>query len=88
MMSQRGHEIIHYGHEDSEVTTTEHVTVVHRDEYNIVFGDYDWRKEPFRYSIDNEVCKIFNERCIREIEQRKRRGDFLLAWWGVGHKTI
>lgn len=88
MMSQRGHEIIHYGHEDSEVTTKEHVTVVYREEYNKVFGDYDWRKEPFRYSIDNDVCKIFNERCISEIQQRKRHGDFLLAWWGVGHKTI
>jgi glycosyltransferase involved in cell wall biosynthesis len=86
MMSLRGHEIIHYGHEDSEVS--ENVTVVYRDEYNKVFGNYDWHTEPFRYSIDNEVCKIFNERCIIEIGKRKRYGDFLLAWWGMGHKTI
>lgn len=88
MMSQRGHEIIHYGHEDSDVRCTEHVTVVYREEYNETYGNYDWHKEPFRYSLENKVCKIFNERSIEEIQKRKKYGDFLLAWWGVGHKTI
>ena len=38
MMLKRGHTVYHYGHVDSEVPCTEHVTVVTRETFNRVYG--------------------------------------------------
>jgi hypothetical protein len=34
MMVRRGHTVFHYGHQDSNVECTEHVTVLSREDYN------------------------------------------------------
>ena len=88
MMSRRGHTIIHYGHEDSEVLCTEHVTVVSRDVFNKVYGIHDHRKKLFKFDLHDEVYTTFNTNTIDEISKRKQPGDFLLAFWGTGHQTI
>ena len=43
MMKARGHYIIHYGHEDSNLICDEHVTVLTGDDWRKAYGDYDWR---------------------------------------------
>ena len=40
-MSARGHYIIHYGHEDSDVICNEHVWVITNEDWKIAYGDYD-----------------------------------------------
>jgi hypothetical protein len=47
MMKRRGHTIVHYGHEDSEVECDEHVTVVTNRDLEIAYGSYDWRNRFF-----------------------------------------
>ena len=88
MMSRRGHVVIHYGHEDSEVTCSEHVSVVSRDVFQKVYGDHDFKKNLFKWDENDEVYTTYNEKAIQEIQKRKRRGDFLLPFWGSGHKAI
>jgi glycosyltransferase involved in cell wall biosynthesis len=88
MMSYRGHTIIHYGHEDSEVVCTEHVTVMPRDVFNKVYGVYDHRHKLFVHNQQDEVYTTFNTNAINEISKRKQPGDFLLAFWGTGHQAI
>jgi glycosyltransferase involved in cell wall biosynthesis len=88
MMTQRGHTIIHYGHEDSNLVCTEHVTVVTRDEFNTIYGIHDHRSKLFKFDIYDAVYQIFNQRAIEEITKRKQVGDFVLAFWGTGHKAI
>ena len=88
MMTLRGHTVIHYGHEDSDVECTEHVTVLSRDDYNETYGEHDFRSKLFKFDLNDKAYKSFNENAIREINIRKKPGDILLAFWGAGHKTI
>ena len=88
MMTLRGHTVIHYGHEDSDVECTEHVTVLRREDYNRTYGDHDFRSNLFKFDTNDDAYKTFNGNAIREINERKQPGDILLAFWGAGHQAI
>ncbi len=81
MMHRRGHTVYHYGHEDSQVECTEHITVVSRDTFNRTYGHHDWKKNFYSWDTNDAVHKEYNENCIREITKRKQRGDFLLCFF-------
>jgi FkbM family methyltransferase len=88
MMALRGHTVFHYGHEDSQVECTEHVTVISREKYNAVYGDHDFHSKLFKFDQGDEVYTEFNQNAIREVNARKQSGDWLLAFWGAGHQSI
>jgi glycosyltransferase involved in cell wall biosynthesis len=88
MMTLRGHTVIHYGHEDSDVECTEHVTVLSREDYNRTYGDHDFKSKLFKFDTNDDAYKTFNGNAIREINERKQPGDILLAFWGAGHQAI
>ena len=71
-MKALGHEIIHYGHEDSDVLCTEHVTVVTRDVFNTIYGVYDHRQKLFTHDKQDQVYQAFNQRAIEEVAKRKQ----------------
>ena len=88
MMTLRGHTVIHYGNEDSDVECTEHVTVLSRTEYQKTYGTHDFRSKLFKFDQHDDAYNTFNSNAIREINTRKQPGDFLLAFWGSGHQDI
>jgi glycosyltransferase involved in cell wall biosynthesis len=88
MMKARGHYIIHYGHEDSQVDCDEHVTVMTNDIWQEVYGTYDWKKTTFKYDTNDTVYQTFINNCIFEIQQRKQPKDFVLPFWGSPLKRI
>ena len=88
MMTERGHHVIHYGHEDSVVTCTEHVTVIDRETYRRVYGDYDWRVQNFKFDLLDEAYATYNRNAVREIQARQQPDDFVLAFWGQGNKHV
>jgi len=88
MMKARGHTIIHYGHPDSDLECTENVPVVTNEDLEVSYGNHDWKKEFFKYEINDYVHKIFRKNAIREIQKRKQKNDFILPFWGIGHKEI
>ena len=88
MMTDRGHEVIHYGHERSAVVCTEHVTVTDDRVLQQAYGDHDWRRHQFRHNTGDFANQEFTRRTIPEIRSRVRPNDFVLCNWGFGHQAI
>jgi glycosyltransferase involved in cell wall biosynthesis/SAM-dependent methyltransferase len=88
MMTERGHTVIHYGHEDSDLICTEHVSVLTNEDFKIAYGDYDWRKNFFTYDMNDHAYQTFFKNAIREVGLRKQPNDFILPFWGAGTRPI
>jgi len=88
MMKARGHTILHYGHDKSEVECDENIAVTNDAVLEEAYGNYNWRSTTFKYDLEDSAYTHFYENCIREIGSRKEKGDFLLCFWGWGHKAI
>ena len=88
MMTRRGHTVIHYGHEDSDLECTEHVSVLTNKDFEIAYGGYDWRNNFFKFDTGDHAYQTFYANAIREIGKRKQKNDFILPFWGSGVRPI
>lgn len=88
MMVERGHVVYHYGHEDSKVVCTEHVSVVPRELFNATYGKVDWRNGYFQFDTKSLCYETFYMNASEAIKQRFQPLDIILLFWGYGHKPI
>lgn len=90
MLKGAGHTVIHYGHKESEVDCTEHVTVTTEKDMAKAYGKkFNWRKDGLpKFKIDDYVNQKFFNKAILEVGKRKQKSDFLLCMWGSGHRSI
>ena len=88
MMTARGHTVIHYGHEESNLDCTEHVTVLSSDDWKKSYGDHDWRKHFFKFNTNDHAYQTFYKNAIEEVGKRKQKNDFILPFWGSGVRPV
>ena len=88
MMKARGHEVIHYGHEESDLVCDEHVTVITNNDLDVSYGNHDWRNNFFQFRNEDHAYSVFHNNAIREVGRRKKPNDFLLAFWGHGVRPV
>ena len=88
MMTDRGHEVMHYGHEDSDLQCTEHVSVLTNEDFAKSYGSHDWRKTFFKFNTEDHAYQTFYANAIREVGFRKKKNDFILPFWGSGVRPI
>jgi len=88
MMTSRGHTVIHYGHERSNVKCTEHVTVTDDSVLRQAYGDHNWSRHEFTHNVTDYANQEFIRRCVPELQARVQKHDFVLANWGNGHQAI
>ena len=87
-MTKRGHTVYHYGHQDSKVTCTEHITVTDDEILKKSYNDLNaWKTQGFNQNVTTEAVKIFNENCTNELNKRiKSKNEFILCWFGYAHE--
>jgi glycosyltransferase involved in cell wall biosynthesis len=88
MMTRRGHTVIHYGHEESDLECTEHVSVLSTKDWKKTYGDHDWRKHFFKFDVNDYAYKKFYKNAIIEVGKRKQKNDFILPFWGSGVRPV
>lgn len=88
MMLARGHTVYHYGHEHSVLECTENIAVTDDEVLEKAYPGRDWKKNLFTHANDDYAHTTFNDRAIPEIEKRKEKGDFIIAFWGWSQQPI
>lgn len=88
MMEGRGHYIMHYGHEESNPTADENISVINKQEWDAVYGTHDYRTKMFTFDTGDAAYQTFFKNAIAEIEKRKQPGDLILPFWGSGVRPI
>jgi glycosyltransferase involved in cell wall biosynthesis len=88
MMVERGHTIIHYGHEDSDLICTEHVPVLRNSDWEVAYGSHNWREKFFKFDTSDHAYQTFYKNAIAEVGKRKQKHDFILPFWGSGVRPI
>ena len=87
ILRKLGHYIIFYGVEGSQVDCDEFVQVSTTNDLEKTYGKWD-KTKIYKENYGDYCHKTFNENAIREINARKRAGDFLLVCHGTFHKEI
>ncbi len=89
MMLPRGHEIVHYGNEGSEVSC-EHVNLLTEAERSAFFPHDGLKQQAPAYLWDtnNPHWSLFNGRAILELRKRVRPKDFILTLTGSCSKSV
>jgi len=84
-MTNRGHTVYHYGHPDSEVECSKHFDVISLETYEKEFKNQKWQ-DLLSEKTDTPVHREFNKKAAKAINEISNEDDFVLAFWGHGHR--
>ena len=86
-MHPLGHEIIYIGHKDRKIACTEHVAVIDDDILEQTYGSADYIAFP-DHDPDDMAFQTFRHRAKHEVRARAKEDDFVLAFYGLGHREL
>jgi glycosyltransferase involved in cell wall biosynthesis len=66
----------------------EHVTVTTNQDLKIAYGNYDWRRNFYKFDVSDHAYQTFFKNAIREVGRRKQPHDFILPFWGAGVRPV
>ena len=79
--------VIHYGHPDTDIHCTEHVSVQTPALFTALYGGAgDPNSE--KYNYQDPVYTEFYIHTINALQKRIQPGDIVLCFWGIGHRPI
>jgi glycosyltransferase involved in cell wall biosynthesis len=87
-MMHTDYDLIHYGHEKSDVFCKEHVTVTDDKVLEKAYGNYDWKKGFFKHNTTDYAHQVFYKNAQKELKERAEKGDAILCFWGRGHQPV
>jgi len=88
MLKSKGHRVIFYGAEGSEVDCDEFVPCVSTELLRQTYGDYDYSKAFFKGDGADACYAEFNRATSSAIKARASRNDILLITYGLWQKPI
>lgn len=89
MLTDMGHEVIHYGAQGSDLQCTENVVCILDKEQRYAYENFDPHTNAvYQYDLNDYAYKRFNERAIKEIKKRTEPRDLLLCSMGNMQKPI
>ncbi|AYV83911.1 MAG: hypothetical protein Hyperionvirus13_54, partial [Hyperionvirus sp.] len=80
------HTIYFYGHDRSVVACDELIPITNDEILTKYYGKFD-KDQLIKYG-NLDADGEFNKKCIFEIGKRKQPKDFILCFWGIGHKEV
>ncbi|MDD5511791.1 MAG: glycosyltransferase, partial [Dehalococcoidales bacterium] len=83
MLSDMGHEVIHYGTEGSNPECSENVTVLTEAVQKQAYGDWEPNKQLWIHNGNDLAYTTFRKNAIAEINKRKEPKDLLLVTNGT-----
>jgi len=99
MLISLGHEVYLYGAEGSDAPCTEFIQTHTLKDIRKEWGEgdnrfeigYNWKNKNFKHDFNTTRTNTtiqFQNKCIKEINKRKKPDDFLLIMQGIYHKPI
>ena len=92
MVPNKDFEIIHYGHEQTDIAIKnildDHITVVTNDDFQQAgYFDYDRTKEFHKRDDNGEIYNKFYSNASHQLRKNVSHGDFILSF-GCGHEPM
>lgn len=86
MMKKKGHYILLYGVAGSTAPCDEFIECITNSEFQLFYKNHDWFQQGFNRNIEEKMSPLFNKRCGKALLNRVQKFDFVLPFWGIGHK--
>lgn len=91
MLKALGHTVILYAGEENEAPCDELVTVIRREEQEVLLSTTVPDATPYQYAYIESwspIWQLANARCIKEIAKRKEKNDLICSIGGASQKPV
>ena len=85
MMLPYGYEVIEYSNEGSQSQASEHVVILHKEEFETLKAKMNSAPPHGEANLDSDIYRAFTSKLRRELAKRIEPGDIVCHPFGVAH---